>query len=183
MVLLVLGKVASLIGLSSPLDVVWGFARQSGVGAAHIFMGPAGEKAVLGNVVHFEFFHPFKVCYLGEMVSIMAILTTKGTREVCLNIVVVIPLAFVVIAPLGVLVPLVLVAPSRLVRLGLVLVSSWSRIIIVSIFSFIFGIVQLMGWISRIQLFKILILLNRRGLNKINPGMWLSVWGRNGLGG
>jgi hypothetical protein len=75
------------------------------------------------------------------MVSIMAILTTKGTREVCLNIVVVLPLAFVVISPLGVLVPLVLVSPGRLVLLGLVLVSSWSRIIIVSVFSFLFGIV------------------------------------------
>jgi hypothetical protein len=130
-----------------------------------------------------RFFHPFKVCYLGEMVSIMAILTAKGTREVCLNIVVVLPLAFVVISPLGVLVPLVLVPPGRLVLLGLVLVSSWSEIIIVSIFSFLSGIVRLMGWISRIQLFKILILLNGRGLNKINPSMWLSLWGRNGLGG
>jgi hypothetical protein len=85
-----------------------------------------------------RFFHPFEVCYLGAMVSIMAILTAKGTREVCLNIVVVLSLAFVVISPLGVLVPLVLVAPCRLVLLGLVLVSSWSEIIIVSIFSLSF---------------------------------------------
>jgi hypothetical protein len=40
----------------------------------------------------------------------MAILTTKGTREVCMKIVVVLPLVFVVISPLGVLVPLILVA-------------------------------------------------------------------------
>jgi hypothetical protein len=116
-------------------------------------------------------------------VSIMAILTAKGTREVCSNIFFVLPLAFVVISPLGVLVPLVLVAPSRLVRLGLVLVSSWSGIIIVSISSFLSRIVRLMGWINHIQLFKILILLNGRGLNKISPNMWLSVWGRNGMGG
>jgi hypothetical protein len=104
-------------------------------------------------------------------VSIMTILTAKGTREFCLNIFVVVPLAFVVISPLGVLVPLVLVSPDRLV-----LVSSWSEIIIVSMFSFISGIVQLMGWIIHIKLFKILILLNRRRLRKINPSMWLSLW-------
>ena len=52
------------------------------------------------------------------MVSIMSILTTKSTREDGFNIV--IPLAFVVIAPLGVLVPLVLVAPRWLVRWGLI---------------------------------------------------------------
>ena len=73
--------------------------------------------------------------------SIMAIFTANITREVCLNIVVFIPLAFVVISPLGVLVPLVLVTPDRLVQLGLVLISSWSGIIIVSIFSFLIGIV------------------------------------------
>jgi hypothetical protein len=58
------------------------------------------------------------------MVSIMAILTVKGIREVCPKIVVVISLAFVVIALLGVLVPLILVAPSRLVLLGVVQVPS-----------------------------------------------------------
>jgi hypothetical protein len=88
-----------------------------------------------------RFFHPFEVSDLREMVSIMDILTTKGTREVCLKIVVVLPLAFVVISPLGVLVPLVLVALGRLVLLGVVLVSSWSGIIIVLVFSFLFGIV------------------------------------------
>jgi hypothetical protein len=111
-------------------------------------------------------------------VSIMTILTAKGTREVCPNIVFVLPLEFVVIAPMGVQIPLVLVSPDRLVLLFF-----WSWIIIDSIFSFLSGIVRLMGWISRIQLFKILILMNRRGLNKINPIMWLSVWGRKGLGG
>jgi hypothetical protein len=55
------------------------------------------------------------------MVSIMAILTEKGTREVCPKIVFIIPLAFVVIGPLGVLVLLILVAPGRLVMLGVIL--------------------------------------------------------------
>jgi hypothetical protein len=117
------------------------------------------------------------------MVSIVTKLTAKGTREGGLNIVVVLPLAFVVVSPLGVLIPLVLVAPDRLVLLGLVLVSSWSGIIIVSVFSFLSGIVRLMGWIFRIQLFKILILLNGRGLNKINPSMWLSLWWSHRLWG
>ena len=80
--------------------------------------------------------------------SIMAILTAKGTREVCPYIVVVLSFAFVVIAPLRVPVPLVMVAPYRLVLLGLVLVSSWSEIIIVLVFPFLSGIVRLMGWIS-----------------------------------
>jgi hypothetical protein len=59
-------------------------------------------------------------------VSIMAILTVKGRREFCSKIFVVLPLAFVVISPLGVLVPLILGAPGRLVLLGVVLVPSWS---------------------------------------------------------
>jgi hypothetical protein len=67
-------------------------------------------------------------------VSIMAILTAKGTREVCLNIFVVLPLEFFFISPLGVVVPLILVAPGKLVLLGVVLVPSWSWIIIVLVF-------------------------------------------------
>jgi hypothetical protein len=58
-------------------------------------------------------FQPFKISDLGAMVSIMTEITTKGTREDGFNIIY--PLAFVVIVPLGVLVPLVLVAPSGLV--------------------------------------------------------------------
>ena len=58
--------------------------------------------------------------------SIMAILTAKGTHEVCLKIVVILPLTFVIISPLGVLVPLILVSPDSLVLLGVVLVPSWS---------------------------------------------------------
>jgi hypothetical protein len=59
------------------------------------------------------------------MVSIMAVLTTKRKREVHPKVVVVFPpLMFVVIAPLGVLVPLILVSHNRLVLLGVV--SPWS---------------------------------------------------------
>jgi len=105
--------------------------------------------------------------------SVMDILTTKGAREVCLNIFFVLPLAFVVISPLGVLVPLVLVSLD-----GLVLVSSWSRIIVL-VFSFLFGIIRLMGRIFHIQLFKILKLLNGGGMNKANPSVWLSLWRSN----
>jgi hypothetical protein len=54
----------------------------------------------------------------------MAILTTKGARELCLKIVVILPLDVFVIAPLGVLAPLILVDPDRLVLLGVVLVPS-----------------------------------------------------------
>jgi hypothetical protein len=56
----------------------------------------------------------------------MAIVTTKGTSKVCPKSVVIIPLAFVVISPLGVLVPLILVSSGQLVLLGVVLVPSWS---------------------------------------------------------
>jgi hypothetical protein len=65
-------------------------------------------------------FHSFKVRDLREIVGIMTILTAKGTREVCLKIVVILPLEFVVISPLGVLVPLILVSPGKLVMLGVI---------------------------------------------------------------
>jgi hypothetical protein len=63
-------------------------------------------------------FQPFEINDLGAMVSVMTELTTKGTREDGFNIIS--PLAFVIISPLGVLVPLVLVAPSWLVPWGLI---------------------------------------------------------------
>jgi hypothetical protein len=106
-------------------------------------------------------------------------LTAKGTREFFLEVVVVPPLEFFVISPLGVLVPLILVAHNRWVLLGVI--SPWSWVIIVSVFSFIFGIIQLMGQIFCIQLFKILKLLNGRGMNKVNSSVWLFLWRRNGL--
>jgi hypothetical protein len=52
--------------------------------------------------------------------SIMTELTTKGTREGGFNSIVISPLTPIVIAPLGVLIPLVLVAPIKLVLLGLI---------------------------------------------------------------
>jgi hypothetical protein len=120
-------------------------------------------------------FHPFEVINLGEMVSIMTMLTAMSAREVHPDVVIFVPpLAFVVIVPLGVLVTLILVAPSRLVLLGFI--SPWSWVIIVSVFSFIFVIIRLMGWICCIQKFKSMKFLNGRGLNKVNVGMWLALW-------
>jgi hypothetical protein len=109
--------------------------------------------------------------------SIMTELTAKGTREVGFDSIVISPLTPIVISPLGVLIPLVLVAPSRLVLLGLIPALAW--VVIVPVSSFIFGIIRRMGRIFRIQLFKILILLNGRGLNKIHPSM--RVWGDHRL--
>jgi hypothetical protein len=147
---------------------------------SRIVVGPTKGQAVLGDGSIHRFFHLFKVNYLGEMVSIMAIFITKGAREVFLKVIFILSLAFVVISPLGVLVPLILLAPNRLVLLGFI--SPWSWIIIVSVFSFIFGIIRLMGQIFHIQLFKILKLLNGRGLNKVKPSVWLSLWWNHGLG-
>ena len=59
------------------------------------------------------------------MVSVMTTLTEKSAREFSMVVVVVVPpLAFVFIAPLGVLVPLILFLLSRLVLLGVI--PSWS---------------------------------------------------------
>jgi hypothetical protein len=124
-------------------------------------------------------FQPFEISDLGAMMSVMAELTTKGTREVGFNIIVISPLAPIIIAPLGVLIPLVLVAPSGLVLLGLIPALTW--VVVVPVSSFLFGIVRWMGWIGRIQLFEILVLLNDRGLNKIHPRM--RMWGSHGLWG
>jgi hypothetical protein len=109
----------------------------------------------------------------------MTKLTTKGTKEVGFNNIVISPLTPIIISPLGVLIPLVLVAPSRLVLLELILALTW--VVVVPISSFLFGIVRQMGQIFHIQLFKILILLNGRGLNKIFPSM--GIWGSHGLWG
>jgi hypothetical protein len=109
----------------------------------------------------------------------MTKLTAKGTREVGFNNIVISPLTPIIISPLGVLIPLVMVAASRLVLLGLIPTLTW--VVVVTISSFLFGIVQWMGQIFRIQLFEILILLNGRGLNKIHPNM--RMWGSHGLWG
>ena len=63
-------------------------------------------------------FQPLEINDLWAMVSVMTKITTKGTREDGFNII--LPLEFVVIAPLGVLVPLVRVAPSGLLLWGLI---------------------------------------------------------------
>jgi hypothetical protein len=71
-------------------------------------------------------------------VSVMAELTTKGTREYGFNIIS--PLAFIIIiSPLGVLVPLVLVAPSGLVLWGLIPALTW--VVVIPVPSFLLGIV------------------------------------------
>jgi hypothetical protein len=128
-----------LLSFHNPL--VWdGVLQYGGRWLLHILLcGLLRGKWCGGTWSTSRFFHSFEVSNLREMVSIMAIFTTKGKREVCLKIVVVLPLVFVIISPLRVLVPLILVAPNRLVLLGVI--PSWSRIIIVSIFSFLFGIV------------------------------------------
>jgi hypothetical protein len=66
-------------------------------------------------------FQPFEINDLGAMMSVMDKLITKGIREYGFNIIVISPLAFIIISPLGVLVPLVRVAPSGLVLCGLIL--------------------------------------------------------------
>jgi hypothetical protein len=53
MVLPVVGQVSSLVGCSSPLHVLWGFATRLGLGATHIVVGTTQEKVVVGDVVHF----------------------------------------------------------------------------------------------------------------------------------
>jgi hypothetical protein len=146
---------------------------------ASIVVGPIEGQVTLEDVCTFmdSFIH-LKSGNLGTMVSIMSILTTKSTREVRPEIVVVVlPLEFVIIVPLGVLVSLILVAPKGMILLGIIF--SWSWVIIVSVFPFLLGIIRLMCRIFRIQMFKSMKLLNGRGLNKVNIGMWLSMWRRN----
>jgi hypothetical protein len=109
------------------------------------------------------------------MVSVMTVHATKSTRVDGFNSIP--PLASVVIAPLGVLVPLVLVAPRGLVLWGMV--PALTRIVVILVFSFPPVIVCWVGWVGSIQLFKILVLLSSGRLNKIHPRM--GMWGRIGL--
>jgi hypothetical protein len=104
----------------------------------------------------------------------MTELATKSTRVNGFNIIS--PLAFVV-APLGVLVPLVLIAPSGLVLWGLI--PALTRVVIILVPSFLLGIVRRVSWVGCVQLFKILVLLSSRGLNKLYPRM--RMWGSHGL--
>jgi hypothetical protein len=71
------------------------------------------------------------------MVSVMTIYATKSTRVDSFNSVP--PLAFVVIAPLGVLVPLVLIAPSGLMLWGLI--PALTRIVVIPVPSFPLSVV------------------------------------------
>jgi hypothetical protein len=87
----------------------------------------------------------------------------------------------VIVSPLGVLVSLILVSPSGTIWLRVI--SSWSQVDIVLSFSFLLGIIRMMGQIFHIQMFKRMNLLNGRGLNKVNIDMWLSYWGSIWLGG
>jgi hypothetical protein len=109
------------------------------------------------------------------MVGVMTIHTTKGTRVDGFDSIP--PLAFVVISPLRVLVPLVLVAPRGLVLWGMI--PTLARIVVISILSFPPIIVCWMRWVGGIQLFKILVLLSSGRLNKIHPCM--GMWDRVGL--
>jgi hypothetical protein len=78
-------------------------------------------------------FQPFEISDLGAMVRVMTIHTAKSTRVDGFNRIP--PLAFVVIAPLGVLVPLVLVAPRGLVLWGMI--PALTRIVVIPILSFL----------------------------------------------
>ena len=124
-----------------------------------------------------RFFTPFEIIDLGEMMSVMTELTTKGTMEVGFNSIFISPLTPIIISPLGVPIPLVLVAPSGLVLLGLIPALTW--VVVVPVSSFLLGIFRRMGWIGRIHLFEILVLLNGRRLNKIHPRIMM--WGSHRL--
>jgi hypothetical protein len=75
---------------------------------------------------------PFEISDLWAMVSVMTIYATKSTRVDSFNSIP--PWAFVVIAPLGVLVPLVLIAPSGLMLWGLI--PALTRIVVIPVPSF-----------------------------------------------
>ena len=91
-------------------------------------------------------FQSFEICDLGAMVSVMAVYATKSTRVIGFNSIP--PLASVVIAPLGVLVPLVLVAPRGLVLWGMI--PALTRIVVIPILPFPPIIVCWMGWVGGI---------------------------------
>jgi hypothetical protein len=82
-------------------------------------------------------FQPFEISDLWEMVSVMTIYTTKSTRVDGFNSIS--PLAFVFIAPLGFLVPWVLIAPSGLMMWGLIL--ALTRIVVIPVPSFPLSVV------------------------------------------
>jgi hypothetical protein len=91
-------------------------------------------------------FQPFEICNLGAMVGVMTVYATKGTRVVGFDSIP--PLASIVVALLGVLVPLVLVAPRGLVLWGTI--SALTRIVVIPILSLPPIIVCWMGWVGSI---------------------------------
>jgi hypothetical protein len=82
-------------------------------------------------------FQPFEISDLWAMVSVMTIYATKSTRVDSFNSI--LPWAFVVIAPLGVLVPLVLIAPSGLMLWWLI--PALTRIVVIPVPSFPLSVV------------------------------------------
>jgi hypothetical protein len=91
-------------------------------------------------------FQPFEIRNLGAMVGVMTVYATKGTRVVGFDRIP--PLASVFVALLGVLVPLVWVAPRGLVLWGMI--SALTRIVVIPILSFPPVIVCWMGWVGSI---------------------------------
>ena len=82
-------------------------------------------------------FQPFEINDLGAMVGVMTVHATKSARVDGFNSIP--PLAFVFIAPLGVLVPLVLIAPSGLMMWGLI--PALTRIVVIPVPSFPLSVV------------------------------------------
>ena len=91
-------------------------------------------------------FESFEISDLGEMVGVMTVHATKSTRVDGFDSIP--PLASVVVAPLGVLVPLVLVSPRGLVLWGMV--PALTRIGVIPILSFPPVIVCWMRWVGNI---------------------------------
>jgi hypothetical protein len=169
------GMLCVLLGVYHTL--MWNrILQHGGRGLSHVFLWCLLRGSLCRRMRKTtRIFQPFEISDLGEMMSVMAELTTKGTREYGFNIIS--PLAFVIISPLGFLVPLVLVAPSGLVLWGLIPTLTW--VVVIPVPSFFLGIVRWMSWVGCIQLFKTLVLLSSRGLNKIYPRM--RMWGSHGL--
>jgi hypothetical protein len=112
------GDVVHPIGCLSHLDVDR-ILQHGGRGLLHVLLWCLWRGILcrrMGKTT--RVFQPFEISDLGAMVSVMTKLTTKSTREDGFNSIS--PLEFVVISPLGVLVFLVLVAPSGLVLWGLI---------------------------------------------------------------
>ena len=89
-------------------------------------------------------FQPLEIRNLGAMVGVMTVHSTKSARVNGFNRI--LSLAFVVIAPLGVLVPLVRVSPSGLLLWGLI--PALIGVVIVPIPSFPPVIVRWLRWVG-----------------------------------